>query len=159
MRKLVLIFTVVLIAGCARSEYDYLITDVGAKAGIGAFLGYNAFNTASARDAAALIFGAIGALEGLGVIEFPSLEDLAKMSKSGYDSMTDSAAGVANTWHNPETGNSGSFIPETAYLSDSGLLCRKYTVTLTVNEKTEEARQTACRNGIGSWAPLVESST
>lgn len=157
MRNLVLILTVVLITGCARSEYDYL-AKVGAKAGIGAFLGYNAFGSNSGKNASAVVFGTIGALYGLGLIELPSLKDLGIMSKTGYDSLTDSKVGVASAWHNPETGSSGSFTPETGYLTESGVLCRNYKVTLTVNGKTEMAQETACRNSIGSWEPLIDSS-
>ncbi len=158
MRKTILILAALLVAACGRPDYDYLVK-AGAAAGVGAFIGYNTIGTASAKFAAAVGFGAAGALVGLHMTGHLSREDTDAMSKAGYDSLTDSAAGIASHWHNPTSGNSGSFTPEPAYLTADGILCRRYLATLTVRGETEETQQTACRTGIGSWTPVVEASS
>lgn len=158
MRKTVLIFAALLVAACGRPDYDYLVK-TGAAAGVGAFIGYGIVGTGSGKLAAAVGFGAAGALVGLHMTGHISQEDADAMSKAGYDSLTDSAAGIASHWHNSDSGNSGSFTPEPAYLTADGLLCRRYLVTLTVRGETAENQQTACRSGIGSWTPIAEANS
>ena len=158
MRKTALIFAALLVAACGRPDYDYLVK-AGAAAGVGAFFGYGTFGTASGKFASAVGFGAAGALVGLHLTGHLPLEDAETLSKTGYDSLTDSAAGVASHWHNPNTGNSGSFTPERAYLTADGILCRRYMATLTISGETEEYQQIACRTGIGNWTPVAEASS
>ena len=159
MRTMILILAAVLMAACGRPEYDYL-AKAGAAAATGVFIaGYAPVGKTTGTFAAALGFGTVGALISLHMTGHLPLEDAAAMRKTGYDSLTDSEAGVASNWRNPKTGNSGTFTPETAYLTDDGILCRNYTATLTVRGETEKIRQTACRTGIGSWTPVAEASS
>ena len=158
MRKTALIIAAVLLAACGRPEYDYLYK-AGAAAGVGAFIGYGTIGTASGRFAAAVGFGAAGALVGLHLTGHLTQDDSDAISKTGYDSLTESEAGVPSTWQNPKSGNSGSFTPQSAYLTADGLLCRDYTVTLTINGETEKGGQTACRTGIGSWTTVANTES
>lgn len=158
MRTTLLILAAVLIAACGRPDYDHL-AKAAASATAGAFIGYTTVGRSSGTLAAALGFGTAGALISFHMTGHLPLEDAAAMRKTGYDSLTDSASGVASNWHNPKTGNSGSFTPETAYLTDDGILCRNYTATLTVRGETEQIRRTACRTGIGSWTPVADASS
>ena len=159
MRTTILILAAVLMVACGRPEYDYL-AKAGAAAAAGVLIGgYAPVGGATGTFAAALGFGTVGALISLHMTGHLPLEDVATMRKAGYDSLTDSEAGVVSNWHNSKTGNSGSFTPETAYLTDDGILCRNYTVTLTVRGEMEKFRQTACRTGIGTWTPVAEASS
>ncbi len=158
MRKTALIITAVLLASCGRPEYDYLYK-AGAAAGVGAFIGYGTIGTASGRFAAAVGFGAAGALVGLQLTGHLTQDDSDAISKTGYDSLTESEAGVTSIWQNPNTGNSGSFTPQSAYLTADGLLCRSYTVALTIGGETEETNQTACRTGIGRWTTVANADS
>ena len=158
MRKMVLIFTTVLIAACGRSDYDYLVK-VGATAGVGAFIGYGTIGSASGKFAAAVGFGAVGALIGLKMTGHLSQEDTDTISRTGYNSLTDSAAGSVSSWKNPASGHSGSFTPKSGYLTADGLLCRDYTATLTISGETEVTHQTACRIGIGSWTTVADANS
>lgn len=60
-------------------------------------------------------------------------------------------SGQTSTWHNPDSGNSGSYRPEPAYQDKTGTYCREYQQTITVGGKTEEAYGKACRQPDGTW--------
>ena len=74
----------------------------GAAAGVGAFIGYGTIGAASGKFAAAVGFGAAGALVGLHMTGLLTQDDTDAISKTGYDSLTESEAGVANNWQNPK---------------------------------------------------------
>ena len=59
-------------------------------------------------------------------------------------------AGRPSTWHNPDTGHSGSLTPVRTYQDDYGY-CREFVHTVTVEGQTERAYGTACRQTDGSW--------
>ncbi len=60
-------------------------------------------------------------------------------------------SGMASSWSNPDSGNSGTVIPQPAYQSPAGQYCREYQQQITVGGKTESAHGTACRQPDGSW--------
>ena len=60
-------------------------------------------------------------------------------------------AGQPSTWYNPDTGNSGSYIPKPAVQNESGQYCREYQQTVIIGGKTQEAYGNACRQPDGNW--------
>ncbi len=71
----------------------------------------------------------------------------------------DQAVNQANTapvgetiaWNNTESANSGAVTPVRDGTSPSGLYCREFQQTITVNGRTESAYGTACREPDGTW--------
>jgi len=64
--------------------------------------------------------------------------------------------GGTAAWVNPDTGASGSVTPTSTYISQSGLPCRKFTQTITVDGQREDIPATACRQQNGTWQ-IVDS--
>jgi surface antigen len=64
---------------------------------------------------------------------------------------------VISTWQNQKLRNSGNFTPQSAYFTDDGLMCRNFTVVLTIGDETEKGSQTAFRTGIGSWTTVANT--
>lgn len=64
--------------------------------------------------------------------------------------------GGTAAWVNPDSGASGSVTPTQTYISQSGLPCRNFTQTITVDGQRENIQATACRQPDGSWQ-MVDS--
>ena len=64
--------------------------------------------------------------------------------------------GGTAAWVNPDTGASGSVTPTGTYISQSGLPCRNFTQTITVDGQREDIQATACRQQNGTWQ-IVDS--
>ncbi len=58
--------------------------------------------------------------------------------------------GQVSTWTNPDTGNSGTVTPTRTYQM-SGMNCREYTQTITVDGRSQHAYGKACRQPDGTW--------
>ena len=52
---------------------------------------------------------------------------------------------------NPDTGHSGTIVPQPAYQTSAGQYCREYQQTVTVGGQQQQAYGTACRQPDGSW--------
>ena len=98
---------------------------------------------------------AVGALGGayLGSELGKSLDyvDRQKASKAEQTALENNRTGVATSWRNPDTGNSGRVIPKTATQLASGEYCREYEHEIVVDGRTETAKGTACRQSDGNW--------
>ncbi len=88
-----------------------------------------------------------------------------------YERMTDSDVQIANrtldraletlrsgdslAWSNASSGHSGTVRPvRTAFVRAKSTYCRDYEETLTIADRTERYRDTACRDGRGAWIPV-----
>jgi surface antigen len=60
-------------------------------------------------------------------------------------------AGTTTTWHNPDSGNSGTVTPTRTYQNSSGQYCREFQQTITIGGQDERSFGTACRQPDGSW--------
>ena len=98
---------------------------------------------------------AIGALGGayLGSEIGKSLDyvDRQKASKAEQTALERNPSGVATSWRNPDTGNSGQVTPQSATQLASGEYCREYEHQIFVDGRTETAKGTACRQPDGNW--------
>lgn len=77
--------------------------------------------------------------------------DMMHYSQTSQTSLETGKSGVAQTWHNPDSGNSGTFTPTRTYQQADGRYCREYQQTITVGGKTQKGYGTACRQPDGSW--------
>ena len=59
--------------------------------------------------------------------------------------------GQTTSWTNPNSGNSGSVTPVSAYTPSGNNFCREYQTEVTVEGKTQSAYGTACRRPDGTW--------
>lgn len=75
---------------------------------------------------------------------------LAMQQRTQY-SLESTKSGQTSTWHNPDSGNSGTITPQPAYTNKTDKYCREYQQTVTVGGKTETAYGTACRQPDGTW--------
>ena len=98
---------------------------------------------------------AIGALGGayLGSEIGKSLDyvDRQRAGKAEQAALEYNRAGVATSWRNPDTGNSGRVTPKSATQMASGEYCREYEHEIVVDGRTEIANGTACRQTDGNW--------
>ncbi len=65
-------------------------------------------------------------------------------------------SGTRLAWENPASGHSGSVRPIRTFKSTSGLYCRDYDETLTIEKRTERYTDTACRDSDHVWKPVAE---
>lgn len=77
--------------------------------------------------------------------------DRAAMSTTTQSALELNQTGVASTWRNPDSGNSGTVTPTRTYALASGENCRDFENTVTVDGKTERVMGRACRQPDGSW--------
>ena len=93
----------------------------------------------------------LGALIGSEIGKSLDRADQLAMQHSAQQSLETAQSGTTSTWHNPDSGNSGTFTPAPAYQQSDGTYCREFTQTVTIGTRTEEAYGTACRQPDGSW--------
>jgi surface antigen len=56
------------------------------------------------------------------------------------------------SWNNPESGNSGSYVPTRTGRTNSGQTCREFKQTIIIGGQAETGVGTACQNADGTWA-------
>lgn len=76
-----------------------------------------------------------------------------------YTALEDTRSGEEARWHNPDSGNSGYYVPEPAYQNEEGNYCREYTQNITIDGETERAYGRACRMPDGSWQIVSSDGT
>ncbi len=94
----------------------------------------------------ALVGGLLGNQIGKGLDKADRLE----AERAAQDTLESAPSGVERTWHNPDSGNSGSFVAKPAY-TESGAYCREFTQTVNIDGRSERAFGTACRQPDGTW--------
>ncbi len=138
------------LAGCSET--------VGRKQGLGTLLGAVAGGVAGSQvgdGRGQLVATGVGTLLGamIGSEIGKSLDraDRLAMQHETQNTLETAPAGTTNTWHNPDSGNSGTVTPTDTYRQSDGTYCREFQQTVTVGGKTQEAYGTACRQPDGSW--------
>ncbi len=137
-------------AGCTNSGYGTKQTiGAGTGAALGGLLGAQ-FGHGDGQLAATGAGVLIGALIGSEVGR--SLDEQDRMRADRAVS-TARAAPIGETivWSNPESGNMGTVTPVREGTSTSGLYCRQFEQTITVNNGTQTAYGTACQQSDGTW--------
>ena len=123
-------------------------TLIGAGLGglAGSQIGHGSGNLAA--TGAGVLLGAL-----LGSSAGKSLDRADRMyaERSTHGALETGRSGQPVAWTNPDSGHSGTIVPQPAYQSNTGQYCREYQQTVTVGGKTENAYGTACRQPDGSW--------
>ena len=98
---------------------------------------------------------AIGALGGawLGSEVGKSLDKADRMyaERSAQSALETGRSGQTSSWRNPDSGHAGTFTPVRTYETASGLPCRDYETTVTIDGRQERASGRACRQPDGTW--------
>jgi len=124
---------------------------VGAEFGGG--LGQALFIVAGSTTGAIIGFEA-------GTVLYPS--DQAVYDNNARVALNETINGKISDWVNPETGNSGIFIPVKTFIASNGRTCRDYRSTMALKtpgiQKGVIAHQkgTACQQKDGSWRSLIK---
>lgn len=145
---LICIATSVLLVGCQASK-ETIGQATGAVAG--GVLG-NQFGGGSGRVAATIV----GALAG-GILGGSIGRGLDERSKDAalaaeYNALERGAPGQPVAWQG-SGGTHGRVVPQQTYQVGSQN-CRRYTHTIFIDGRPQEASGTACRNPDGTWRPL-----
>ena len=139
-----------LVAGCQNGQGDF-----GAKTGVGAALG-----AAGGGLLAAAVGGGgtgiaagvlLGGLAGGALGSTLDAQDRRIAAQKSQNALESVPSGTTTTWHNPDSGNSGTVTPTRTYQDNSGQYCREFQQTITVGGKQEQSYGTACRQSDGSW--------
>lgn len=101
---------------------------------------------------AAVAIGTIlGAFIGSEIGKSLDSADKAAMAQTTQNSLETQQVGTTSTWHNPDSGHSGTVTPTSTYQAPAGQYCREYSQTVNIGGQTEEAYGTACRQPDGTW--------
>lgn len=150
--KMALILSgVMTLAACepgSKQEFGTLLGAIGGAA-VGSALGDNGDGTTHffAVAAGTVAGAAIGSSIGKSLDE----ADRMAMERQRQVALETYPSGQTGTWHNPDSGNSGTYQPRPAYQDRTGAYCREYQQTITVGGKTEAAYGKACRQPDGTW--------
>ncbi len=147
---------VALVSGCAqndRGQKQTIGTVLGAATG--ALVGAQ-FGKGKGQLVGVAVGTLVGAFVGSEIGKSLDNADKQAMERTNQHALETSRSGTTSTWRNPDSGHSGSITPEPGFVDDSGLNCREYTQTITVDGRTETAVGTACRNADGTWS-IVQS--
>jgi surface antigen len=77
--------------------------------------------------------------------------DRAAMQQTTQSALATSPAGSTSRWTNPDSGNSGTVTPQEEFTNTQGETCREFQQTVTVDQDTQTAYGTACRQPDGTW--------
>ena len=77
--------------------------------------------------------------------------DAAYANQTAQRALETSQPGQALPWRNPESGNSGTIVPEAPYRTSDGTYCREFQQTIVVGGQKQSAYGRACRQPDGSW--------
>ena len=138
------------LAGCSETT--------GSKEGLGTLLGAVAGGVAGSQvgdGRGQLIATGVGTLLGavIGSEIGKSLDraDQLALQHETQNTLENAPSGTTNTWHNPDSGNSGTITPTQTYQQNDGTYCREFTQSVTVAGETQQAYGTACRQPDGTW--------
>ena len=149
----VMVLTVVVLAiltlgGCANmGQKEGLGTAVGAVAG--GLLG-NQIGSGRGQTAATVAGIFIGGMLGRDVGASLDQLDRQMMTQTSYTALEKLPSGVSSSWHNPDSGHSGTVTPTKTYKSNNSY-CREFQTTVQVGQQVQNAYGTACRQPDGSW--------
>lgn len=119
-------------------------------AGAGAALG-SQFGKGKGRDIAMVVGALAGAFAGNKVGQSLDRADQQYNAQTTQNALEYQPSGTSSNWVNPDTGRSGSVVPQAVYQNNQGQTCRDYENTIIIDGRAETARGTACRQADGVW--------
>jgi len=93
----------------------------------------------------------LGALLGSSAGKSLDRADRMYAERSTHGALETGRSGQPVAWTNPDSGHSGTIVPQPAYQSNTGQYCREYQQTVQVGGQSQQAYGTACRQPDGSW--------
>ncbi len=144
----VILATALPLASCTKEESGTLLGAIGGAA-VGSAIGGKGGGTGKVVAVAAGTLA--GAYIGREIGKSLDKADRAAMQRQTQYSLETTESGSTTTWHNPDSGNSGTITPQPAYTNKQDQYCREYQQTVTVGGKTETAYGAACRQPDGTW--------
>ena len=162
MKKFMAVFCFISLVACSRSEPDFNHVNFGGV--LGALAGAVAGGVVGAEFGGGLgqtLIISSGLLTGASV-GFEAGSILYPSDQMAYDNNAKKALdhafdGKVSNWSNPETGNSGIFIPINTFFTADGRSCRSYRSTLALKKAKNQVgvvahqRGTACQKEGGFW--------
>ena len=148
MKLLALGLVAVLVAGCGAGVKEKVGTVVGAGLGglAGSFIG-----DGRGQLVAIAVGTLLGTMAGSEIGKSLDKADRLAMAQAQHESLENGPSGSSTAWRNPDSGNSGEFVPKPAYQDDSGMYCREYWQTVTVAGEKQRGYGVACRQPDGTW--------
>lgn len=138
-----------LVAGCAST---------GPKEGAGTVIGGvggavigSQFGGGTGQIIGTAVGAIAGAMIGQSIGKSLDRADRQEMERTAQYSLENARVNESTTWHNPDSGNSGSITPIRTYQAEGERYCREYRQTVVIGGKEEEAYGTACRQPDGTW--------
>ena len=148
----------VLMGGVMAISLAACDTEAGQKQQVGTLLGAvggalagSAIGDGKGQLAAIAVGTLLGAGIGQQVGKSLDKADQLAMRDTMYSSLERNPSGQSSEWRNPDSGNSGTFVPQPAYQTASNQTCREFQQTITVGGRQESGYGTACRQPDGSW--------
>jgi len=127
--------------GISNEDLGFLL---GAAAG--GFIG-SQFGSGAGQLAATALGAVLGGFAGRAIARRLTREDYAYMDNAAYNAVE---TGQAQSWSNPNSGNSGTTTPGTTYVQN-GQTCRSFTQAVTSQNETASGDAVACQQADGSW--------
>ena len=151
LKRVLCVFSIagsLLLSGCEGGTKQQIGTVLGA--GIGAVAG-TAIGDGRGQTLAIAAGTLVGAFLGSEIGKSLDKADLAYMNQTQQQTLESVPSGTEKTWHNPDSGNSGSIIARPAVQLADGTYCRDFQQTVTADGKTESANGRGCRQPNGEW--------
>lgn len=147
-----------MLAGCANNGYGTQTPGGFSKEGMGTVLGGvggAVAGSAIGKGKGNIVAIAAGTLLGaaLGNSVGASLDraDMQYYNQSSQRALENTPSGQVVEWRNPDSGNSGTIVPQNVYRSDNGQYCREYSQTIRVGGELKKGYGQACRQPDGEW--------
>ncbi|MEM7616819.1 MAG: RT0821/Lpp0805 family surface protein [Pseudomonadota bacterium] len=151
---LFIIFALLISSACTNGQgFNIKKENIGLITGAigGAWAGSNV-GGGKGRVAAIAAGTLLGAALGKSIGSSLDKADMAYYNQTSQQALETNETGQVSSWNNPDSGVSGTIKPVKTYREASTQrYCREYTQTITVNNQTETAYGTACRQPDGSW--------
>ena len=72
-------------------------------------------------------------------------------AQRAFNQAATAPVGQQITWSNPESGNSGAYVPTRTGRTSNGQTCREFKQTIVIDGRSETGVGTACQNSDGTW--------
>lgn len=145
-----ILFTVFILSACASNTWQENQKAIIGGAG-GAVAGGLIASALDANTAGVLGGMILGGLIGGAIGNRMDATDRREANKAARQALESAPVGTTTSWHNPDSGNSGTIMPTRTYQAQNGEYCREYRQTVTISDETQEAYGTACRQPDGKW--------
>lgn len=140
-----------MLGACAQQDGGGLGTKTTVGA-LGGAAGGGLIAAAAGGGGAAIAGGVIvGALLGGALGSVLDDQDKKTAAQTTNKTLETAPSGQTSTWHNPDSGHSGTVTPTRTFKNEKGQDCREFQQTITVGGKTEQGYGTACRDAEGNW--------